>query len=599
MTEYGPKLAFSEELHRTKYRGEGENFKMAMTRVASALTDEDKEFRKVRDMLLNMRFLPAGRIQTAIGSVKRVTPYNCFVSGDLEDSFVEGQRSIMNIATQAATTMRMGGGIGYDFSPLRPSGDIIRKLQSHSSGPVSFMQIFDAICRCTSSSGHRRGAQMGVMRITHPDIEQFIHVKKPPEQAQVLMELLSGCTQGTPQWTRYYATLQCLYQLTGFNTSVAVTDKFMKCLRDDKAFPLEFGGRVYKEVEPAALWNTLMRSTWDYAEPGVLFIDTINKMNNLWYCESIAATNPCGEQPLPPYGACLLGSFNLVKYIVPNFSGTDDFDWELFEQDIVLTVRIMDRVIDVASYPLFEQEKEAKAKRRMGLGVTALANALEYMEMPYGGPDFIAFESRILDFLNRIAYRSSCILAKEKGCFPMLDREKFLESQFVQTLDEDTQAMIKKFGIRNSHLTSIAPTGTISMCADNVSSAIEPVFSLVQERDVYMGTGMVTTQFPDYGYEFLGVKGRTCDRVTIKQHLDVLVCASLRVDSAVSKTCNVPATTEWGEFKDLYRQAWERGCKGLTTYQVGGKRQGIIKSVNQDDSAACKVDAVTGRKECE
>ena len=283
----GPQLPFSESVHAEKYRGQGESFKEAMNRVAGSLGDNDEHFHNFRETLLDMRFMPAGRVQAAIGSTRSTTPYNCFVSGTIEDSYVHGHGSIMSRALEAATTMRMGGGIGYDFSTLRPNGDIIRKLRSHSSGPISFMSIFDAVCTCTSSSGHRRGAQMGVLRVDHPDIEEFVHAKQPPKEAEPILEMLEVLEPGSPDHNRWYATLQQVFQLTGFNVSIAITDEFMEAVANEKPFMLRFGGKEYREIDAGALWETIMRSTWDYAEPGVLFIDQINRMNNLYYCETI------------------------------------------------------------------------------------------------------------------------------------------------------------------------------------------------------------------------------------------------------------------------------------------------------------------------
>ena len=579
---HGPTLAFSEELHAEKYRGEGESFREAMNRVASALQDDPAHYREFRDILLDMRFLPAGRVQAAMGSTRQITPYNCYVSGTIEDSFVDGNGSIMARAVEAAATMRMGGGIGYDFSSLRPRGALIKKLQSRSSGPISFMEIYDAICRCVASSGHRRGAQMGVMRIDHPDIEEFIHAKQNEEF------------------------------LTGFNVSIAATDEFMECLDAGRPCQLKWGGEVYKEVDPQALWEIVMRSTWDWAEPGVLFIDTINRMNNLWYCEKIAATNPCGEQPLPPYGACLLGSVNLVKCLKRLPTGEFVFDWETFVRDIPPTVRAMDNIIDRAIYPLYEQEKEAKSKRRMGLGVTGLANCLETLGHPYGSPGFLAMEDKILSVLANEAYRASATLAAEKGSFPLYEAEHYLAGQFIQTLDEDVQELIQRNGIRNSHLTSIAPTGTISFTADYISSGVEPVHEYEAKRLVNMPTGQVTTEVSDYAYREFGVRGRLTHEVTAQEHVDVLATASARVDSAVSKTINMDGNMPWEDFKGIYTQAWERGCKGCTTYNKDGERNGIIV-VSEEDSqqerddvvlqaataTTCYIDQTTGRHECE
>lgn len=561
---------FSDELHASKYRQEGESFREAMNRVAGSLADNDKHFRGFRDILVDSRFLPAGRIQATMGSGKNTTPYNCYVSGTIADTYVDGPGSIMQRATEAAATMRMGGGIGYDFSTLRPKGDLIVKLQSRSSGPLSFMEIFDAVCRCTSSSGHRRGAQMGVLRIDHPDVFEFIHAK------------------------------QNEHALRGFNISLGITDKFMECLATGKPFELVFGGRVYREVDPLELWDTVMRSTWDWAEPGVLFIDTINRMNNLWYCEHIAATNPCGEQPLPPFGACLLGSFNLASYV-----SNGSFDYGQLAQDIPLVVRAMDNVVDKARYPLPQQEQEAHSKRRMGIGVTGLANAGEALGCPYGSPGFLSFETQVLSTIRDVCYQSSVELSAEKGAFPLFDAAKYGAGQFVATLPESIQADISKYGIRNSHLTSIAPTGTISLCADNVSSGLEPVFSYGMERTVLEFGGARKEILEDYGVRVFGIRGRRSHEVSLQEHLDVLATATKLVDSAVSKTCNVDAKTSWSDFKSTYTRAWELGCKGITTYNANGKRAGVIVSKDDDtkgipeEAATCQIDPVTGRRSCE
>ena len=571
----GPELAFSEEMHAKKYRGKGENFREAMNRIASALADDDRHYQALREILLGMRFMPAGRVQSAIGATRQVTPYNCFVSGTIEDSFVAGSGSIMERAKEAALTMRMGGGIGYDFSTLRPRGALIKKLQSQSSGPISFMEIFDAVCRCTASSGHRRGAQMGVLRIDHPDIEEFIRAK------------------------------QNNTHLRGFNISVGVTDEFMHCLEQGTPFTLRWGGQEFAQVNAAALWETLMRSTWDWAEPGVLFIDTINKMNNLWYCEQIAATNPCGEQPLPPFGACLLGSFNIVKYMVQRQDGWI-FDHGQFTQDIPHVVRAMDNVVDAAVYPMYEQEKEAKNKRRMGLGVTGMANAIEAMGPLYGSAAYLEAQKSILEHLRDDAYMASAKLAAEKGPFPLYD-ERYLQGKFIGRLPTAVRNKIQEHGIRNSHLTSIAPTGTISLCADNVSSGIEPVFAYDFERTVQEFGGARTETIQDYGVRVMGRRGKKSSDVSVREHLDVLAEAAYYVDSAVSKTCNVPGTVSWEDFKRIYLEAWERGVKGCTTFRTDGKRGGILVEKQEGErtapkgeaEAVCKVDPVTGRKECD
>ncbi len=606
---HGPQVPYSQELHAQKYRGSGESFREAMNRIAAALKDDDQHFADFRDALLGMRFLPAGRIQSAMGSTRQVTPYNCYVSGTINDSFVDGDGSIMARAAEAAATMRMGGGIGYDFSTLRPRGDLIRKLQSYSSGPVSFMHIFDAICKCVASSGHRRGAQMGVMRVDHPDIEEFIHAKQPGKDVQPLWDLVAELPEGA-QKQQLVMSLQQTLKLTGFNVSVAVTDKFMECVASGEPFPLTFEGRTYREVDARALWDAIMRGTWDWAEPGVLFIDAINRMNNLWYCETIAATNPCGEQPLPPYGACLLGSFNLVKYIYKDGAGRYAFDWDQYREDIPHVVRAMDNVVDRAIYPLPQQKQEAKDKRRMGLGITGLANAAEALGHEYGSPAFLAFEAEVLDTLRDESYLASAHIAKVKGSFPMFDKDKYLQGPFIKTLRQDVQDAIAKYGIRNSHLTSIAPTGTISLCADNVSSGIEPVFAYSFDRTVVEFSGPRVETVEDYGARVFGVRGKACSRVTVQEHVAALTVAAQRVDSAVSKTCNVPSDISWEDFKNVYVSAWEGGAKGCTTFRLGGKRSGIL--VVKDDgsepeadapaeepASQCRIDPATGRHECE
>lgn len=607
---HGPQVPYSQELHSQKYRGSGESFREAMNRIAAALKDDDQHFADFRDALLGMRFLPAGRIQSAMGSTRQVTPYNCYVSGTIHDSFVDGEGSIMVRAAEAAATMRMGGGIGYDFSTLRPRGDLIRKLQSHSSGPISFMHIFDAICKCVASSGHRRGAQMGVMRVDHPDIEEFIHAKQPGKDVQPLWDLVAELPDGA-QKQQLIMSLQQTLKLTGFNVSVAITDKFMECVASGEPFPLTFEGRTYREVDARALWDAIMRGTWDWAEPGVLFIDAINRMNNLWYCETIAATNPCGEQPLPPYGACLLGSFNLVKYIYKDGAGRFSFDWDQYREDIPQVVRAMDNVVDRAIYPLPQQKQEAKDKRRMGLGITGLANAAEALGHEYGSPAFLAFEAEVLDTLRDESYLASAHIAKVKGSFPKFDKDKYLQGQFIKTLREDVRDAIAKYGIRNSHLTSIAPTGTISLCADNVSSGIEPVFAYSFDRTVIEFSGPRVETVEDYGARVFGVRGKTCSRVTVQEHVAALTVAAQRVDSAVSKTCNVPSDIGWEDFKNVYVSAWEGGAKGCTTFRLGGKRSGILVAKDdgnepeadapetEEPASQCRIDPATGRRECE
>jgi ribonucleoside-diphosphate reductase alpha chain len=591
---YGPTLNISEEIHKMKYRGKNETFKEAMTRVADSLKDNEEHFNKFRGILYDMRFLPAGRVQSAMGAPRKVTPYNCFVSMTIPDS-MEG---IAKASGEAARTMQLGGGIGYDFSTLRPRGALIKSLESRSSGPVSFMGVFDAWCKTISSAGHRRGAQMGVLRVDHPDIEEFIRAKNNSNQ------------------------------LEQFNISVAVTDKFMEAVKADSDFDLVFDGRVYKTIRAKALWDDILRSTWDWAEPGILFIDRINQKNNLWYCETIASTNPCAEQPLPPHGACLLGSFNLSKYVEvrglgvyvdAENDGSGKVAWFNYNQlihDIPHVVRAMDNVVDRAMYPLPEQEKEAKDKRRMGLGVTGVANAIEALGFPYGSQAFLDEIEKIMTIIRDGCYRTSVSLAIEKGAFPLFDT-RYLESSFAKTLPESIREDIRKYGIRNSHLLSVAPTGTISLTADNVSSGIEPVFSLFYDRTIQTFDGPRVERVEDYGYREFGVKGRTADSMSVFDHVKVLNLASKYVDSACSKTCNVGDKVTWDEFKDVYMKAYEGGASGCTTFRAAGKRYGILNAASSEEDAqvptetteaeadyvdeggACYFNPETGLRTCE
>ena len=558
---HGPTVPASEEIHSTKYRGEGETFREAVSRQSQALTDTPEEFHALRDILLPMRFLPAGRVQSDIGSPRLTTAFNCFVSDTIEDSML----GIMNGATNAALTMRKGGGIGYDFSTIRPSGDTIASLGSPASGPVSFMEIYNSVCKTVSSAGNRRGAQMGVLRIDHPDIEKFIECKANEDQ------------------------------FTQFNISVGITDAFMYSVEKDIDFELTFEGKVWKRVKARNLWEKIMRATWDWAEPGVLFLDRINDRNNLWHQEKIAATNPCGEQPLPPNGACLLGSFNLVKYV--NIE-EKTFDWDLFKKDIPIIHRAMDNIIDRTGYPLPEQEAEAHAKRRMGIGITGVANAGEALGYSYGGTLFLDFLDTVLEKLTNGLYQASATVAGEKGKYPRFSDHEFFQSYMWERLSPDTKAMIRRNGLRNSHLTSIAPTGTISFTADNVSSGIEPPYALVTDRTVQLAEGPVIMRVEDYALKEWGIECKTAGECTIDNHLDVLIICSQWVDSAVSKTLNVGDDVSWEDFKNIYMRAWKSGCKGCTTFRAAGKRFGILKEV-KPEGGACYVDPDTGKKECE
>lgn len=573
----GPITSISEEIDAMKYRQDGESFDDKVKRMAGALNDTPEHQLELEDIFGNMRFLPAGRVQNAMGSRRITTAFNCFVSGVIEDNM----KSIMKRAAEAAETMRKGGGIGYDFSRLRPRGDHINSLDSQSSGPVSFMGIFDAVCQTIASSGHRRGAQMGVLRIDHPDILDFIRAKRNSDK------------------------------LTGFNISVGITDAFMEALDNDTDYELLFDGVVRGTLSAQMVWDEIMNSTWDWAEPGVLFIDRIQEMNNLWYCETIEATNPCGEQPLPPQGACLLGSFNLVKYLDES-NGNYTFNFTQFKKDIPHVVRAMDNIVDRTIYPLKEQSDEAKAKRRMGLGVTALANAGELLGYPYASPDFLNWTEKVFACLRDNCYKASALLAKEKGAFPMY-RPEYLKSNFVRTLPASVKKEIREYGIRNSHLTSIAPTGTISLVADNVTGGIEPVFSHYYDRTIQTFEGPRVERVEDYAYS-RGVAGRTSSDISVQDHLAVLLLSQHYIDSACSKTCNVGDDVSYEDFKQVYVDAWKGGAKGCTTFRISGKRFGIFNETVEEEETisgkneevvkeegkveACFIDPLTGQKEC-
>jgi len=555
----GPHMPLSEEIDATKYRQEGESFDDKIKRIAKALADGVEHQWEMEEILGEMRFLPAGRVQSAVGSKRITTAYNCFVSGEIEDSM----SSIMEKASEAAETMRRGGGIGYDFSKIRPRNARIKSLQSSASGPVSFMGIFDAVCQTISSSGHRRGAQMGVLRVDHPDIEEFVIAKRNSDK------------------------------LTGFNVSVGITDKFMKALKEeDDSFELEFEGVVYKKISARDLWDKIMKSTWDWAEPGVLFIDRIKEMNNLYYCEDINATNPCGEQPLPAYGACLLGSFNLTKYVQTD---TGTFDFAQFKRDIPHVVRAMDNVVDRTIYPLKAQSDEAKNKRRMGLGITGLANAGEMLGYPYASEEFLAWAEKVFACLRDNTYRASARLAAEKGPFPMY-REDYLKGNFIRTLPASVKKEIRLHGIRNSHLTSIAPTGTISLVANNVSGGIEPTFSYYYDRTYIAPEGERTERVTDYAYAN-GVEGRKANDISVHEHLSVLTLAQHYIDSACSKTCNVGDDVTYDEFKSVYETAWAEGAKGCTTFRLSGKRYGVLnETVEEEAESESEIEAVFGEE---
>ncbi len=516
--------------------------------------------------LEDFKYLPAGRITAGAGTGRAVTLFNCFVMGTVPDSM----GGIFDMLKEAALTMQQGGGIGYDFSTIRPRGAEVKGVAADASGPLSFMDVWDAMCRTIMSAGSRRGAMMATMRCDHPDIEAFIEAKQ--DAARLRM----------------------------FNLSVLITDPFMAAVKADKSWDLVFDGRVYRTVEARDLWNRIMRATYDFAEPGVIFIDRINAMNNLNYCETIAATNPCGEQPLPPYGACLLGSINMAPLVANPFSADAVLDQTKMDDLVRTAVRMMDNVVDASRFPLPQQEAEAQAKRRIGLGVTGLADALLMLGLRYGSDEAAAQTEAWMHQIARSAYMASVDLAREKGAFPLFDAEKFLASGAMQQMDEDVRDAIRTHGIRNALLTSIAPTGTISLYAGNVSSGIEPVFAYAYTRKVLQPDGSRTEEeVVDYAVQLwrqmfgdapLPDHFVNAQTLAPLDHVRMQAAAQKWVDSSISKTINCPEDISFDDFKQVYMAAWDQGCKGCTTYRPNDVT-GSVLSVS--DSSAKQPEAAT------
>ncbi|WP_417470198.1 adenosylcobalamin-dependent ribonucleoside-diphosphate reductase [Maricaulis sp.] len=500
--------------------------------------------REFRSALQDFRFLPAGRIISGAGTGRNVTLFNCFVMGTIPDSLP----GIFDMLREAALTMQQGGGIGYDFSTIRPKGDHVAGVDADASGPLSFMDVWDAMCRTIMSAGSRRGAMMGVMRDHHPDILAFIEAKR--DQAR----------------------------LRNFNLSVLVSDALIEAVDQDADWPLHFNGKRHSTLRARELWDAIMQATYDCAEPGVIFIDRINQSNNLSWLETIAATNPCGEQPLPPYGACLLGSVNLSRFVADPFTDTADIDPEALKACVATAVRMMDNVIDVSNFPLEKQREEAFNKRRLGLGVTGLGDALIMCGIRYGSDEAVAAVDRWLGLIANEAYRTSAMLAAEKGAFPLYQAEHYLKAPMVQALDADVRALIAEHGIRNSHLTSIAPTGTISLYANNTSGGVEPVFGYVFNRKVLQPDGSrVEEEVRDFAYlTYRALFGDDAvlpdyfveaDGLTPREHVVMQAAAQKWVDSSISKTINLPRDIDFEAFKSVYRLAYDLGCKGCTTYR--------------------------------
>jgi len=538
-------------------------------RIATAIAEteapevRDEWIERFYGALEDFKFLPAGRIIAGAGAKRNVTLFNCFVMGTVPDDM----SGIFEHLREAALTMQQGGGIGYDFSTLRPKGAPVKGVGADASGPLSFMDVWDAMCRTIMSAGHRRGAMMATMRCDHPDIENFIEAKR--EAGRLRM----------------------------FNLSVLVTDAFMTAMKEDAPWELKFNGTTYRVVQARDLWDKIMRATYAFAEPGVIFIDRINQRNNLHYCESISATNPCGEQPLPPYGACLLGSINLTTLIRDPFEETAHLDAAALDDLVRVAVRMMDNVVDVSNFPLPQQTHEAKAKRRIGLGVTGLADALIMCEARYGSRKAIDLTRQWMKTVQRAAYLASAELAKEKGVFPLFERDAYLQGESIRELDQDVQDAIATYGIRNALLTSIAPTGTISLFADNVSSGLEPVFSFKYTRNVLMPDGTrQAEEVTDYAYRlFRRLKGENVplpdyfvDAQTLSPADHVVMQSTVQayIDSSISKTINCPVDLPFEAFKHVYIQAYETGCKGCTTYRPNDITGAVLEVKPEKKEAA-------------
>jgi ribonucleoside-diphosphate reductase alpha chain len=542
-------------------------------RVAVALAepeaDKDRWASAFYGAMEDFRFLPAGRILAGAGTGRTVTLFNCFVMGVIPDDM----GGIFEHLKEAALTMQQGGGIGYDFSTLRPKGAPVRGVGADASGPLSFMDVWDSMCRTIMSAGSRRGAMMATLRCDHPDIERFIEAKREPGRLRM------------------------------FNLSVLVTDDFMRAVEAGESWQLRFESKVYKTVSARALWDRIMRATYEYAEPGVIFIDRINRRNNLHYCEEIRATNPCGEQPLPPYGACDLGSINLTRLVRDPFTDKAHLDLAALERLVPIAVRMLDNVIDISNFPLDAQRQEAVAKRRIGLGVTGLADALILCGMRYGSAEALAAVRTWMAAIRRHAYFASAALAAEKGAFPLYDKEPYLAGETVASLDADVREAIAVRGMRNALVTSIAPTGTISLLAGNTSSGIEPVFRNEFIRDVLQPDGSHQKhQVMDYAVDlYRRMHGPDAplpdyfvDAQTLppEAHVDTQAAVQDYVDSSISKTINLPEEISFDAFKDVYRRAYDLGCKGCTTYRPNPVTGAVLSAT----PAAEAADARPGRR---
>ena len=564
-------MAISQQIWDMKYRLKDQNgtfleqtVQDTWHRIAKALSEVETEPKKWETIFYNaltdFKFLPAGRITAGSGTKRNVTLFNCFVMGVIPDSM----SGIFDMLKEAALTMQQGGGIGYDFSTIRPKGSLVKGIAADASGPVSFMDVWDSMCRTIMSAGSRRGAMMATMRCDHPDIEEFIAAKSDSQKLRM------------------------------FNLSVLVTDAFMDAVKKGEDWKLIYNNKVYSVIKAADLWDQIMRATYNFAEPGVIFIDRINATNNLSYCETITATNPCGEQPLPPYGACLLGSINLAKLVEQPFDKNAYLDVSQLEYLVSTAVRMMDNVIEVSQFPLEAQKLEAKNKRRIGLGVTGLADALLMVGLRYGSDEAVKKTEKWMKTIALSAYKASINLAEEKGAFPLFDPEKFIVSGKMIQMDEDVKQAVHKFGIRNALLTSIAPTGTISLYAGNVSSGIEPVFAYSYKRKVLQNDGShVEEEVVDYAVQLWRDKFGdaplpdffvSAQNLTPADHVKMQAAAQKWVDSSISKTINCPEDISFDDFKEVYIQAYDTGCKGCTTYRPNEVTGSVLSAASEEKS---------------
>jgi ribonucleoside-diphosphate reductase alpha chain len=612
VTQMGIELqSLSRDLLMQKYAHDGESTPEAvLDRVAKGLAKNEKQkeewtaiFRDALDFVIL-----GGRINASAGLEGVGTTWvNCFVQ-PLADSVYEsddGVPGIMEAARQAAQTMRLGGGVGYDFSVIRPKGSWISKTKSLASGPISYMEIFNSMCSTVMSAGARRGAQMGILRCDHPDIFDFIVCKKVDDPNM--------------PWDRR--------PLRNFNLSVGVTDALMQAVAQDREFELlhaaepspaqkaagayqrEDGKWVYRTVRAKDLYDQIMQATYQRAEPGVVFLDSINKENNLWSCETITATNPCGEEPLPPYGCCDLGHLLLPRFVKRSaWEGVPEFDFEKMELVIPTLVRMLDNVLDLTPWPLPQQKREAMNKRRIGVGFTGLGDVLIMMGLKYSSKEGREFARRIVETLRNAAYVASVNLAIERGPFPLFHADSYLmgvckisEGTFASRLPEEIKKIIRQFGIRNSHLLALAPTGTGSLTfGNNCSSGCEPVFSFKEKRMVLQpdGTRKLEDGIANAAYlQYIKMGGdennlpdyfENAQMLSVSDHLEMLKTLAPYIDAAISKTINIPADYPFDDFKNVYMEGWLGGLKGLTTYrpnnEIGsvliaedGKKDGDLK----------------------